>query len=158
MQTAIEADESMEVDAWLSQAPSFLNATSFAARDVSRVPGTTGMLFYAEPCLREALEGPYDTPEPRHRAAMYIPPAATWILLAGESLYRLCRNDHLRCDDAYAGSDGRLWWNGRGFSLQRWAFWKQRFRETPADEGLESSVEDYARRAAEEMGVIEDQK
>lgn len=156
MQIAIEADESMEADAWLAQATPFLNATSFAATYLSRVPSMTGMSLYAELCLMEALEGPYETPEPRYRMAMYVPPAATWILLAGRRLYQLCKDDYQRNDGPSAGGGERLWWNGRGFSLKRWAFWKQRFCDITATEGLKGSIGDYARRAADEMGRIED--
>ncbi len=122
---------------------------------LSRVPNMTGMSLYAETCLSEAVEGPYETPEPRYRAAMYVPPAATWILLAGETLYQFCKDDYKRKDGA--PGDGRDWllWNGRGFSLKRWAFWKKRFYDVAATEELDSSVRDYARRAADHMGRIE---
>lgn len=155
MQIAIEAYEDMEEDAWLAQATPFLNATSFAATYLSRVPSETGMSLYAELCLIEAVEGPYETPERRYRAAMYVPPAAIWILLVGERLYRLCKDDYHRKDRT--STDGIQWlgWNGRGFSLKRWAFWKQGFCDITATEGLESRVRDYARRAVDEMGRIE---
>lgn len=34
----------------------------------------TGMWIYADVSLREALQGPYDTPEPQYRAAIYVQP------------------------------------------------------------------------------------
>jgi hypothetical protein len=72
IQIDVEADRDMEDDdAWLAQ------ATSFAVTYLSHVPSMTGIWMYADVCLREALEGPYETREPRYRAAMYVPPAAT---------------------------------------------------------------------------------
>lgn len=167
MQTDVDADEGMEQDAWLAQATPFLNATSFAATCLSRVPTMTGMSFHAECCLGQALEGPYETPEPQYHGAMYVPSAATWILLAGERLYRLCKDDYQRRDSTSAGGGerlsgngggGRLSGNGSGFTLKRWAFWKQRFHDITATAEFDSSVRNYAKRAADEMKRIEDQE
>jgi hypothetical protein len=151
----IEADEDMEEDAWLNQAPALLNATNFAARYFNGDP-SMGMSFYIEPCMREALEGRYGTPRPQACAAMYVPPAATWILLAGGKIYQLCRDDYQRKDGRLVGHG--LAWEGYGFSLDRWALWKQKFGDTMRSEGLESTVQEYARNAAREMERIEDQE
>ncbi|KAE8381114.1 hypothetical protein BDV26DRAFT_289817 [Aspergillus bertholletiae] len=152
---AIDADEGMDEDEWLAQAAPFLNATSFSAAYLNRVPHVTSWSSYSEDCLMQALEGPYETPEPRARAAMYVPPAATWILLAGDRIYSLCKNEYGRSEITSGGD--QFWWRGRGFSLQRWAFWKQRFGEIAAAEGLDDHVLGYARKAIAEIERIEDQ-
>lgn len=40
--------------------------------------------------------------------------------------------------------DEWLWGKGRGYSLGRWAFWKERFGETATTQGLLDSVKDLA--------------
>lgn len=145
----IEVDEDIGEEQWLAQATPFLNATSFAAKLLSRVPEMKDVAFHAEVCLSEALEGPYETPSPKARAAMYIPPVATWMSLAGEKIYGLCKENYKRTDDSVNGDD--LVWKGTGFSLQRWDVWKQRLTELSQNPTLEESLRIKARSALDEM-------
>ncbi|KAH9876912.1 hypothetical protein IAQ61_002273 [Plenodomus lingam] len=149
----LEPDEDLGEEEWLSQATPFLNATSFAAKLLSQVPEMKDISFHAEVCLNEALEGPYETPSPQARASMYIAPAATWILLAGEKIYELCKENYKRIDGG-VNRDGFLW-TGTGFSLPRWKFWKQRLSEISQDTTLEETLRTQARNASTEMERFE---
>ena len=108
--------------------------------------------------LCKASRSPCQTLEQHQRAAMYVPPAATWVLFAGQSIYELCKINHDRRDGAPGSTlygDGWLWGKGRGYSLGRWGFWKKRFGEIATTKELKDSVRDIAARAAskmEEMG------
>lgn len=149
----------MEGD-WDDQAMLLLNATTFGAIYLARAkqsPG--GMPFHAEVSLMHGVEVPYVTPEQQRYAAMYVPAAATWILLAGQRIYELCKSDYNRKDGAPGLSRDEnewLWGKGRGYSLGRWAFWKKRFGEIRTTPGLQDGVRDLAARAISEMGQIED--
>ena len=117
-----------------------------------------GMPFHAEISLIYALEVPCQTPEQHRRAATSVPRAATWILLAGDPIYKLCKDDYHRKDGAPGAmpdNDEWLWGKGRGYSLERWTWWKKRFGEIAMIPELEDDVKDRAARAASEMETIE---
>ena len=125
------------------QRATLLNVTTFAALFLAHGRQSIGMPFHAEVSLMEGIEEPYQTPQQQRRAATNVPPAATWILLAGEKIYELCTKDYDRDDD-----------QGRGYSLERWALWKKRFRETAENQALTDAFKDIASRAASEMERI----
>ena len=88
-----------------------------------------------------------------------MPPAATWILIAGEKIHALCKVDHDRKDGAPGVTpyhDEWLWGKGRGYGLDRWAFWKRRFEEIGKTEGLGEGVRHVAAKAAKRMGEVDD--
>ena len=89
----------------------------------------------------EGVQEPYQTREQQRRAPTNVPPAATWILLAGKKIYELCKN----------GKDDK----GRDFSLARWALWKEKFGEIAANEELDDSVRSIAEKASAEMESLE---
>lgn len=102
----------------------------------------------------QGIEVPYQTPEQHQRATLYVPPAATWVLIAGRSIYELCKVGHERKDGAPGSTpdnDEWLWDHGRGYSLERWSFWKNRFSELATIEELGEKTMDLAARAAAEM-------
>ncbi|MCJ1262146.1 hypothetical protein MMC22_002016 [Lobaria immixta] len=134
-------DKEMEDD-WDGQAIPLLNATTFAAVYLNRRKDSVGTLYYAIHSLTAGVEEPYQTPDQYRDAAMYVPPAVTWILLAGKWIYELCTHD-MNCED--------------GASLQQWAFWKKRFGEIAKTQGLQGEIKDHAWRAAFKMGEIESQ-
>ena len=72
-----------------------------------------GMSFHAEVSFMDGVEVPYTTLTQQRRAQALLPPAVTWIRLAGAKIYDLCRNGKLD--------------QGRGFSLSRWQQWKDGF-------------------------------
>lgn len=144
---------------WDAQAVPLLNVTTFGAVYLALGRQSIGMPFHAEVSLMQGIEVPCQTLEQHRRAAMYVPPAATWGLLAGPSIYELCKINHDRRDGAPGSTpdgDERLWGQGRGYSLGRWAFWKKRFGEIATTKEWKDSVRTIAARAAskmEEMGV-----
>lgn len=102
-----------------------LNATTFGAIYLARGRQPIGMWWHAEVGLMQGIEVPYETLEQHQRAALYVPPAATWMLLAGRSIYELCKVDHGRLDGGPGSTpdgDEWLWGYGRGYSLGRWSF------------------------------------
>jgi hypothetical protein len=145
---------------WDDQAVPLLNATTFGAMYLARGKQPIGMAFHAEVSFIQSVEVPCQTPEQQRRAGMYVPPAATWVLLAGQSIHELCKSDYHRKDGAPGSvwdGDEWLWGKGRGYSLGRWTFWKKRFGEIATTQGLKDDVKDIAARAASEMGIIEGQ-
>jgi len=110
----------MDGSDWDDQAVPLLNATTFGAMYLARGKKPIGMPFHAEVSLMQGVEVPCQTPEQHRRAAMYVPPAATWVLLAGESIHELCKSDYNRKDGAPGSTpegDEWRWGKGRGYSL-----------------------------------------
>lgn len=102
------------------------------------------MSQHAEVSLLQGIEVPCETLEQQQRASVVIPPAATWIVLAGEEIYALCNTDHARNDR-----------QGRGYSLRRWAAWKASFGRIMSNDALSDDVRDVAGKAISEMERIE---
>lgn len=137
-----------------AQAVPLLNCTTFGAMYLAHGRQLLGMPFHAEVSLMHGIEVPCQTLEQQRRAVIYVPPAATWMLLAGEAIYELCKNDHDRKDGAPGSTsygDEWLWGQGRGYSLGRWTLWKKRFGEIASAKELEDSVTGIAAKAAFEM-------
>ena len=124
-----------------AQKAKLMNVITFSALYLTYGQKDIGMSFHAEVSLMEAIEVPYQTPEQQRRAATVVPPAATWILLAGGKVYELCKS----------GKDE----NGRGFSMGRWALWKEKFGEIAANRELGDDVRNIASKAVSEMERIE---
>ena len=106
------------------------------------------------------VEVPRLTPEQQRRAARYVPPAATWILLAVERIHELCQNNYNGRDGVPGSTNGEewLWGKGRDYSSAQGALWKQRFGEIATTQGLMGGVRDIAARAASEIGRMEEPK
>lgn len=136
-----------------------LNATTFGAIYLNQGKQPVGMAYHAEASFIGGIEVPYQTPDQQREAEMYVPPAATWILLAGEKMYELCKSDYNRreCARIPYPMNPWLWFGDRGYSLGRWEYWKQRFSEIAMTQGLQDSVKDIAARALSKMGMIESQ-
>lgn len=102
------------------------------------------MPFHAEVTLLEGVDdSPYQTLEQQRRAPALVPPAATWILLAGEKIYELCR---------YGNPAEERW-----YSMKRWDSWKRRFADIAANQWLTPNVREIASKAALEMGRVQSQ-
>jgi hypothetical protein len=89
---------------------------------------------------------------------MYIPPAATWLRLAGAAIYKFCvdRHDgHAVCGTLEPGCKWEWTGEKKGFSLERWAFWKRRLGELAVEQGLEERLRSMAKEAAAEMDNVE---
>lgn len=151
-------DDIEEGGSWDAQAVPLLNATTFAAMYLVDGKQSIGMPFHAEVSLMQGIEVPCETPEQQRCTSMYVPPAATWILLAGKSIYQLCKTDYNRKDGAPGSTPDNvvwLWGKGRGFGLERWAFWKGRFNDISGTQNLSDEVRDIASRAASAMDKCE---
>lgn len=109
------------------------------------------------------LEIPFDTPERIRRTELYIAPAVAWIELAGPRLYQFSK-----ANADYRGEDVSPWWIGGkhggmvmwdkrdGFSLERWAFWKDRFREFSLLRTGSEEAKTRAAEAAQRMQMIDE--
>lgn len=140
-----ESSEMPDEGDWTdAQRAKLMSVTTFGALYLAHGRQPIYMSFHAEVGLMEGVEVPYQTPEQQRRAPTNVPPAATWILLAGEKIYELCQNSHDRKDD-----------QGRGYSLERWALWKRRFGEIANIQALTAGVKDIASKAVVEMNRIE---
>ncbi|KAL8671695.1 MAG: hypothetical protein Q9168_003817, partial [Polycauliona sp. 1 TL-2023] len=119
-----------------------LDVTTFGALFFHYGEVDLGMSFHADVSLEEGIEQePPQTPEQLRYARTDVPPAATWILIAGQDIYDLCKSREVV--------------RGRQYDLGRWAFWKTRFRAIAVNEGLTDDVKGYARRAVSRMTEIE---
>lgn len=118
-----------------------MNVVTFGALYLVHGEKDLGMSFQAEVSFMDGVEASYRRPEQQRRAITSVPPAATWVLIAGKKIYELCRTGKLE--------------KGRGFSLDRWAWWKMRFGDIGSNLGLPVAVKTIARQAAEEMLAIE---
>ncbi|KAL2046868.1 hypothetical protein N7G274_000886 [Stereocaulon virgatum] len=108
------------------------------------------------------LEIPFDTPDRIRRTELYIAPAVAWIDLAGPRLHQFSESNA-----DYTGEDVEPWWIGRthggmvmwdkrdGFSLERWAFWKKRFREFSVLRTGSEEAKMQAAKAARRMQMID---
>ena len=140
-----------------AQAVPLLNYTTFGAMYLAHGRQPLGMPFHAEVGLMHGIEVPCQMLGQQRRALIYVPPAASWIIFAGEGIYELCKNDH----DGKNGASGLtsygdecLWGHGRGFSLGSWTLWKRRFSEVASTKTLEDNVTEIAAKAAFEMERI----
>lgn len=87
------------------------------------------------------------------RIEPWIPGAAQWILIAGREVFKLCEDNKLNdgtplnvywlCDE---GVDGYGWLCNEGFSVERWSFWRSRFRYVASLKGVKLSVSQLATR------------
>ncbi|KAI1098039.1 hypothetical protein F4804DRAFT_325867 [Jackrogersella minutella] len=106
----IEADEDLDISDWVGQKVSYLNATSFAATCLADSRDFSGMAFYIRECMGGTLEPPYETPELRYRAALYMPAIAAWISIAGQKIYEMCKHEEWALNMEYWNS----WVEGLG--------------------------------------------
>ena len=123
------------------QKAKLMNVITFSALYLTHGQKDIGMSFHAEMSLVEAIEVPYQNVEQQRRAATVVPPAATWILLAGVKIHELCKS----------GKDDK----SRGYSMGRWALWKEKFGEIATNRELGDDVRNIASKAAGEMERIE---
>lgn len=88
---------------------------------------------------------------------IYVLAVATWMIIASKRTREFCGDDLQRDDDgpglleAYHGPP--LWTTGRGFSMPRWEFWKQRFDTLANDGQLSAEVTKKAREAYDAMAL-----
>ena len=134
------------------QVTPLMNSTTFAATLLVRSGLNIGMTFHATAALTRALEQD-DIEVDQQAAAMWVPPAATWITIAGGKLRQHC-SGQLPSNVSRAAS-GSLWHGGNEFSLERWSFWKRRFQELAAATSSSEDVRTYATGAASHMAILD---
>ena len=123
----------------------FMNVVTFGARCLAQaqIPALD-MKFQASCNLSQGLEEPYQVHREHshqcelHCAEVLVPPAATWLLFAGQNLYQLCM--------ANAKSGHTL-----NFTQQRWDEWKRKLCDISTDTKLDRSVCQLAFEAAKAM-------
>ncbi|KAI5809201.1 hypothetical protein BZA77DRAFT_391816 [Pyronema omphalodes] len=125
----------------------WVNFNAFCAR-LTR-DGTCDRSSHAIWDLREALEEDLDQGEDACEEEKYpdvrISVAANWITIAGDVLYRHS-SDCGKGGELGVASQGKLYSGQAGFSLERWAFWKERFGVVKAS----GNITDGTKQAAEE--------
>ena len=109
------------------------------------------------------LEIPFDILERVRRTEFYIAPATAWITIAGPRLYQ-----YFKSNVDYQDEDISPWWIGGtyggvvmwekrdGFSMERWAFCRDRFREFSKLQTGSEEAKTQAARAAQTMQMIEE--
>lgn len=125
----------------------------------------TDIWIFAIWALRSALEqdhkddktkedGPRETATQKYDAS--VPAAAVWMLGAGRKLYE--KEEDLTPKNPRSGNPGRggeLWKGKAEFGKERWAFWKKRFGEVTAMDGLRGETKDIAKQAVDAMDQAE---
>ena len=159
----IHADERAEIDPpdgndaeWHAQAPQLLNITIFAANLMIRANNKPNASFPASIAMNDGVDRPYDdTRELREEWRMYVPPAATWILIAGSKIRELCFLDELPENDNQHSVRSK--WGGRTYCRERWMLWKQRFQHLAVDTALDAPCQEHAKRAYEDMDKLDNE-
>jgi len=112
--------------------------------------------FAASIAMYEGVDWPYDdTRELREMWRMYLPPAATWIMIAGSKIRELCFMDQLPEDDNKHSVQSQ--WGGRTYCSGRWTFWKRRFWELAWDTAIDIPCRVYAKTAHKVMDQLDDE-
>lgn len=95
--------------------------------------------------LRDALEEQeYDK----------FPAAVGWIIMAGKVLYN-STDEYAPHGGADPARPGRLFQGNRGFSKERWAFWKRAFLDAGNRDDLGEETRMWAQKGAETMTSVE---
>lgn len=84
---------------------------------------------------------------------LLIPAAATWLLVAGRTIYEHC----LDSQSPMLGENDRSreeWVEGQ-FSLQRWSCWKERLRTFTERRDFSDECREYSAHTVAEMNEIE---
>ncbi|KAI9368852.1 hypothetical protein BJX61DRAFT_194386 [Aspergillus egyptiacus] len=106
--------------------------------------------WFALVTLRTALETPWAHMRMDEPLEAWIPAAAAWIEVLGAEMYEWDEEEESGYLAGARGSGGPLWNGKRGFSKERWRFWRERFGEMAGKEDESEGV----RRIAGEAGVM----
>ncbi|KAI1634984.1 hypothetical protein F4809DRAFT_651488 [Biscogniauxia mediterranea] len=138
----------------------WLNLNSFAAR-LYDGPGVSSLALFAVYQISEGLEGEPksgDRPNPETRVRV----ACEWVVQSGrqlmrESLLNTFADPLEKLESRYSNpySIGPLFAGSRGFSLERWGFWKRRLIELREDKSFGESTYNLIDEAVEAMTAIE---
>jgi hypothetical protein len=127
-----------------------LNSTKFAAKLLARGEFIIGLPLMAAIKLWQATEQTYDEYDwfENYERQVLVPVAATWLLIAGESIYSHCLNDGI--EDINAEGWARCTW-----TRELWANWKKRFQCFAESDDLNDECRDFAARTVRKMAEIE---
>ncbi|OTA57943.1 hypothetical protein K449DRAFT_467541 [Hypoxylon sp. EC38] len=138
----------------------WLNLNSFAARLYGRL-GVGSFISFAVYQISDGLEGERETndrPGPETR----IQVACEWVVQSGrrlmrESLLNTFADPLEKLESRYSNpySIGPLFTGSRGFSPERWGFWKRRLIELREDESYSESTYESIDEAVDAMTRIE---
>lgn len=153
---------------WQQQAQQYKSANTFAALYLSALtPSIThewkSMQCITRDTLTQALEVEIVTYSQIRRAGIYIPAAAQWLLHSAPLIWEFCKrkclcSGNMEERDWIGGSDGSkaLWQGEGGFSVERWVFWKGRFKDAAGlkRRGFAGRVVDDVVMHAKEVGKV----
>ncbi|KAL8694833.1 MAG: hypothetical protein Q9218_000592 [Villophora microphyllina] len=138
-------------DGWSCTPEAWTSMNAFVAQ--LTVAGVSDFKTYAIWGLREALEQVPQEWSPTGRFVVLddlLPAAAVWILVAGEVMFK----EWMGLEEP-SDRGGKLW-EGKGFSVARWNFWRERFRWIEAQTGgVTQETRDFAGMAAKKMDGVE---
>lgn len=139
---------------WYAQAPQLLKITIFAANLMVHANGRPNVSFAASIIMDEGIDRPYDdTRELQEEWRMYVPPAATLMMIAGRKIRELCFMNQLHADDNKHSVQSK--WGGRTYSAGRWTFWKQRFRQLAVSSVIDVQCREHAKKAYQAMDKLD---
>lgn len=106
---------------------------------------------YAIWAMRSSVEAAAPEDSELDTTDSYVPPATTWILYGGEKVWE---RSQAGLEGTPSTRGGPLWTGKRGYSVERWLFWKKRFCEVAAMDDLKSGTREMASKANEIMDKI----
>ena len=84
-----------------------------------------------------------------------LPAACQWFLLDGKEIW--CSEKKFHHENAFCGYGGKEseLWKGKGWSTERWGFWRERLEGMVGRGELSESTREGCRRAGVKMGKVE---
>jgi hypothetical protein len=143
-------------DDWYPATQGLLNATTFSAGWASREgfdKSVSIVRMDAEAALDHGLEDTshdLDRPHEQQICAARVIVAATWILLAGDAIYRAC------VQAAQNPAPEARNTTGLGLSMQGWRVWKDRLSTLAEDSRIDVRSRDLATQARDRMVGVEE--
>jgi hypothetical protein len=140
-----------EVEDFFAEGLMLLNATRFAALSVLRDDTPHLSLRQAAIMLQDGADKPYNDENRSHPREwkVLLPPAATWLIIAGELIYKSClrgeaeRSTYRFFEDRYLRKD-------------RWEHWRTQLRALATRDDLDDDCRGIAAHAVERMAQIEE--
>ena len=118
---------------------------------------TTGLPRKASDALKLGLEQAYDEENDRNmkpfEAQVLVPAAATWLLVAGKTIYNHCLNGEI---EQY-GADIKTCegWGGGTWTRARWEYWAEQLQEFAGRDDMNDECRAIAAQAVAKMAEIE---
>lgn len=116
-----------------------------------------GLPSEADVFLKKGIEQPYDNASrinPREWQVL-LPPAATWLSIAGNTIYKICRSDDIEEVGTRNMKYDRWGRRRRVWSKQLWDQWKARLQSLARDQKIDIWCRGFATEAARKMADIE---